>query len=154
VVSELVVRPAVSSEVDRIVPMYEWLFAPPGAPPPRWDPGLAAQALRRAVASDSAVVLVAVLLGEFVGICTAYEDMESVRYGRRVWVEDLAIDPTQRSAGIGKRLLDEAKQWAQARGATHLELDSAETRTDAHRFYERERPTWRSVCFGWELDDR
>jgi GNAT superfamily N-acetyltransferase len=153
-VAEIVVRPAVSHEADRIVPMYEWLFAPPGAPPPRWDPALAAQALRRAVAADGAAVLVAILRGEFVGFCTAYGDMESVRYGRRLWVEDLAVDPASRSAGIGKRLLDEAKQWAQARGATHLELDSAETRTDAHRFYERERPSWRSVCFGWELEDR
>jgi GNAT superfamily N-acetyltransferase len=153
-VAEIVVRPAVSNDVNRIVPMYEWLFAPPGGPPPRWDPGLAAQALRRAVAADSAIVLVAVLPDALVGFCTAYEDIESVRYGRRVWVEDLAVDPGQRSGGIGKRLLDEAKHWARGRGATHLELDSAETRTDAHRFYERERPSWRSVCFGWELEDR
>jgi GNAT superfamily N-acetyltransferase len=80
--------------------------------------------------------------------------MESVRYGPRVWVEDLAVDPAQRSAGIGKRLLDEAKRWARGRGAAHLELDSADTRKDAHRFYERERPSWRSVCFGWDLDNR
>jgi GNAT superfamily N-acetyltransferase len=153
-VAEVVVRAAVSDEADRIVPMYEWLFAPPGAPPPRWEPGLAALALRGAVGSDTAVVLVAILQGELVGFCTAYEDMESVRYGRRVWVEDLAVHPGQRSAGVGKRLLDEAKRWARGRGASHLELDSAETRTDAHRFYERERPSWRSVCFGWELEDR
>ena len=43
------------------------------------------------------------------------------------------------------------KAWARERGATHLELDSAETRTDAHRFYERENPSWRSICFAWEL---
>ena len=88
---------------------------------------------------------------EFVGVCTAYDDMESVRFGRRVWVEDLAVDPERRSLGIGKRLLDEAKDWARARGADHLELDSAETRGDAHRFYDREQPSWRSICFGWEL---
>jgi GNAT superfamily N-acetyltransferase len=52
---------------------------------------------------------------------------------------------------VGKALLDAAKDWARVRGATHLELDSAETRTDAHRFYEREGPSWRSVCFAWEL---
>jgi len=48
-------------------------------------------------------------------------------------------------------VLDAAKDWARARGATHLELDSAESRAAAHRFYERELPSWRSICFGWEL---
>ena len=89
--------------------------------------------------------------GELVGFCTGYQDMHSVRFGYRAWVEDLAIDPARRSEGIGKALLDAAKDWARERGATHLELDSAETRADAHRFYERERPSWRSICFGWEL---
>ena len=59
--------------------------------------------------------------------------------------------PERRSAGIGKALLDAARDWARERGATHLELDSAETRPDAHRFYEREGPSWRSVSFAWEL---
>jgi GNAT superfamily N-acetyltransferase len=77
--------------------------------------------------------------------------MHSVRFGYRAWVEDLAVDPDRRSQGIGKALLDAAKAWARERGATHLELDSAETRADAHRFYERENPSWRSVCFAWEL---
>jgi GNAT superfamily N-acetyltransferase len=61
------------------------------------------------------------------------------------------IDPDRRSHGIGKRLLDAAKTWAHDRGATHLKLDSAERRVDAHRFYHRERPDSRSSCFGWEL---
>jgi GNAT superfamily N-acetyltransferase len=61
------------------------------------------------------------------------------------------VDPGHRSAGHGKALLDAAKEWARSHGATHLELDSGEARADAHRFYERERPSYRSVCFGWEL---
>jgi hypothetical protein len=36
-------------------------------------------------------------------------------------------------------------------GAVRLQLDSAMARTDAHRFYEREQPSWRSLSFGWEL---
>ena len=117
----------------------------------QWDAARAASALRDAIAADDAVVLVAETAGELVGLCTAYDDIHSVRFGRRVWVEDLAVHPERRSLGIGKRLLDEAKDWARARGASHLELDSAETRPDAHRFYEREGPSWRSTCFGWEL---
>jgi GNAT superfamily N-acetyltransferase len=89
--------------------------------------------------------------GELIGFCTAYQDVHSVRFGYRAWVEDLAVHPDRRSMGVGKGLLDAAKDWARERGATHLELDSADTRTDAHRFYERERPSWRSVCFAWEL---
>ena len=85
------------------------------------------------------------------GICTVYLDLDSVRFGQRAWVEDLAVDPEHRSAGIGKQLLDAAKDWGRSRGATHLELDSAEARADAHRFYEREQPSWRSISFGWEL---
>jgi GNAT superfamily N-acetyltransferase len=58
--------------------------------------------------SDSAIVLGAALGGELVGVSTAYEDLESVRFGRRVCVEDLAVHPDHRSLGIGKQLLDEA----------------------------------------------
>ena len=150
-VAAAIVREAGLEDVAQVVAAYEWLFAPPGSRPADWDPERAAGAVRRAVASDATVVLVAAVDGELVGLCTAYDDIESVRFGRRVWVEDLAVHPDRRSLGVGKRLLDEAKRWACTRGATHLELDSAVTREDAHRFYERERPSSRSLCFGWDL---
>jgi GNAT superfamily N-acetyltransferase len=144
-----VIRPARPG--DGLVAAYEWLFAPPGARPPRWDEEAAAARLQRATDAADAEVLVAERDGAVVGICTVYLDIESVRFGRRAWVEDLAVDPGHRSAGLGKALLDAAKDWARERGATHLELDSAETRADAHRFYEREAPSWRAISFGWEL---
>jgi GNAT superfamily N-acetyltransferase len=146
-----VIRAARSDEADALVSAYEWLFAPPGARPPRWDAELAAGRLREAIASGASEVLVADAGGSVVGICTVYLDLDSVRFGHRAWVEDLAVDPERRSAGVGKALLDGAKDWARARGATHLELDSGEAREAAHRFYEREQPSWRSICFGWEL---
>ena len=106
----------------------------------------------QAIESHDACVLVADADGELVGFCTGYQDLHSVRFGYRVWVEDLAVDPNHRSRGVGKALLDAAKSWARERGATHLELDSAEARTDAHRFYEREGAGDRSICFGWDLE--
>jgi GNAT superfamily N-acetyltransferase len=145
------VRPATPDEADEIVPAYEWLFAPPGSRPPQWDPEAALARLRHAIGSDAALVLIAREDGSLTGFCTAYDDLDSVRFGRRVWVEDLAVAADRRSRGTGKRLLDEAKAWARSRGATHLELDSADTREAAHRFYERERPSWRSRSYGWEL---
>jgi len=146
-----VIRAAGAGEAERLVATYDWLFAPPGVMPPQWDPGHAAERLREAIDGEQSEVLVADADGAVVGICTVYLDIESVRFGQRAWVEDLAVAAEQRSAGHGKALLDAAKEWARERGATHLELDSGEARADAHRFYEREQPAWRSVCFGWEL---
>ena len=146
------VREAVPGEVERVLGMYEWLFAPPGSLPPQWDPERAREAIADAIADPSAAVLVAEHRGELLGLCTAYLDLLSVRYGQRCWVEDLAVSPGHRSQGVGKELLDAAKQWARERGATHLELDSSDARADAHRFYEREGPSWRSACFAWELE--
>jgi GNAT superfamily N-acetyltransferase len=145
------VRAAGPEEADAVVAAYEWLFAAPGSQPPMWDRAKAVARLAAAATSGAAEVLVADVGGTIAGICTVYDEFESVRFGHRAWVEDLAVDPERRSQGIGKALLDAAKDWARERGATHLELDSAETRADAHRFYNREKPSWTAVSFGWML---
>lgn len=146
------VREAIHEEIPSVLACYEWLFAPPGSVPPQWDPEAAATRLADSIDSPEAAILVAVGAGRIVGLCTAYLDLISVRFGSRCWVEDLAVDPTRRSEGIGASLMAAAREWAVARGASHLELDSGEARPDAHRFYEREDPSWRSVSYGWLLN--
>ncbi|HSD24772.1 MAG TPA: GNAT family N-acetyltransferase [Solirubrobacterales bacterium] len=145
------VREAVPAEVERVLGMYEWLFAPPGSVPPRWDADRARAAIAQAIEDPESAVLVAEHRGDLLGLCTAYLDLNSVRFGARCWVEDLAVSPDHRSQGVGKALLEAAKDWARDRGATHLELDSGDARADAHRFYEREGPSWTSRCFAWGL---
>lgn len=146
------VRAAEPGEEAALLSLYEWLFAPPGSRPSQWDDRRAEVAMRAAIESHDAAVLVAQAGdGALVGFCTAYQDIHSVRFGYRAWIEDLAVDPNRRSQGVGKALLDAAKAWAKERGATHLELDSGDARLDAHRFYERERPSWTSRQFSWEL---
>src|SRR5947207_13490448 len=135
------VREAIPGEVERVLGMYEWLFAPPGAVPPRWDPERARAAITDAIADQSAAVLVAEHRGELLGLCTAYLDLNSVRFGPRCWVEDLAVSPEHRSEGVGGDLLDAAEAWARERGATHFELDTGLAREDAQRFYERREPS-------------
>ena len=146
-----VIRAALPDQAASLVATYEWLFAPPGSRPAGWDPGRAASTLSEVIAAEYAEVLVAEADGQVVGLCTVYLDIRSVRFGSRAWVEDLSVDPGHRSRGVGKALLDAAKDWARARGATHLALNSGVARTDAHRFYEREQPTTRSLNFGWDL---
>jgi GNAT superfamily N-acetyltransferase len=146
------IRAANGAEVERLLPLWEWLFEPPGARPPSWDPTRAAAALREAIDSRDSVVLVAETDdGEPVGFCTAYYTIHAIRFGPRAWVEELAVHPEMRSQRIGARLLAAARDWARERGATHLKLDSSPARNDAHRFYERELPSYRSYSYVWEL---
>lgn len=148
------IRRARPGEGPRVLGMYEWLFAPPGSLPPAWDPDRARDALEEAIGSETSVVLIAEHRGALLGFATAYLELNSVRYGQRCWVEDLAVSPEHRSQGVGKALLHAAKDWARERGATHLELDSGESRTDAHRFYDREEPSWKGLQYSWVLGPR
>ena len=145
------VRPATPADIPRLVAAYDWLFAPPGVAVPDWDPAAAAARLEQVLSGERSTAFVAGGDDELAGFVTVYLDILSVRFGQRAWVEDLAVDPERRSGGVGKALLDAAKDWARERGASHLELDSGFPRRDAHRFYERERPGATSRCFGWTL---
>lgn len=148
---DVLVRAAEAHDITGLVAAYEWLFEPPGSRPPSWDAGVAGARLLDVMQATGSTMLVAERGHELVGFCTAYLDITSVRYGRRCWVEDLAVDPGHRSAGVGAAVLAQARRWAAEHGATHLELDSALTRTDAHRFYARHDPSARSLCFSWRL---
>ena len=123
------VRAAEPGEESAVVPLYEWLFAPPGSRPSAWDERRAAVALREAIDSHDACVLVAASgSGTLIGFCTAYQDMHSVRFGYRAWVEDLAVDPEQpvpggrrgvarRRQGLGARAGRDASRARLGRGA-------------------------------------
>ncbi|MEJ7876713.1 MAG: GNAT family N-acetyltransferase [Solirubrobacterales bacterium] len=146
------VRAAEPADIEELLEAYEWLFAPPGSKPHTWEARRSAEALREAIESRDAAVLVATASdGAIVGFVTGYLDLHSVRFGPRCWVEDFAVDPPRRSHGVGKRLLEAIKGWAGERGATHLELDSGDARTNAHRFYEREGGDGGSRSFHWSL---
>jgi GNAT superfamily N-acetyltransferase len=145
-----VIRPARPEEAADVAAAIEWLFAAPGRPAPGWDGSAGAAAIEKAIRDHRSTVLVAHHDGQLAGVCTVYRDIDSVRFGPRAWVEDLAVAPDMRSRGIGRALLDAARDWARDHGASHLALNSAESRVDAHRFYDRERGE-RSACFRWQL---
>lgn len=147
------IRKATTSDVPAVIEAFQWLFEPPGRVPPGWDETEARRRITTTIESDRGVLYVATADGgsRLVGICSAYMDLDSIRYGKRCWIEDLAVEPSMRSQGIGEALLAEARAWATARGATHLELDTGEARHDAQRFYERLAPDARTRAYGWRL---
>lgn len=150
--ADLEIRAARFGEERAMVELYEWLFEAPGERPAGFSEARAERAIAEAIASREATILLADERGQRVGLCSAYLDLNSVRFGRRVWVEDLVVHPERRSRGIGAALLHAAGDWGRAHGATHLELDSGTAREQAHRFYEREGPDWTGKQYAWSLE--
>ena len=54
-----VIREARPEEADRIIEMYEWLFEPPGGPPPDWERAAARARLEQVLAGELSTVFVA-----------------------------------------------------------------------------------------------
>ena len=118
--------------------MLEDLFEPPGARATGYTVERGQVGFRAAVEQDEADVLLAIDGDRIVGLASVYADIQSIRYGKRCWLQDLVVAKAMRSSGVGKALLTAAAEWARERGCSHLELASGAGRTDAHRFYERE----------------
>jgi GNAT superfamily N-acetyltransferase len=131
----IAIRSASAADEPAVLDLLEALFEPPGARPPGYARERAAAAFRHAVAADDADVLLALDAGTLTGMASVYVLFPSMRFGRRVWLEDLVVRPARRSQGIGRQLLDAATEWGRTHGCVFLELTSAAARKDAHRFY-------------------
>ncbi|MEV5608059.1 GNAT family N-acetyltransferase [Streptomyces sp. NPDC052225] len=59
--------------------------------------------------------------------------------GRKLYVDDLVTADSARSGGVGRALLGHLEERGRHLGCGQLDLDSGTQRTDAHRFYLRER---------------
>ncbi|WP_338697586.1 GNAT family N-acetyltransferase [Streptomyces sp. Q6] len=59
--------------------------------------------------------------------------------GRKLYVDDLVTGEAARSGGVGRALLGHLEERGRQLGCVQLDLDSGTQRTDAHRFYLRER---------------
>jgi GNAT superfamily N-acetyltransferase len=92
-----------------------------------------------AIAHDpNNIVLVAVLDDVVVGtLQLTFTPSLSYRGGTRATVESVRTDAPLRGQGIGRALMEEAIARARARGCVLMQLSTHQTRTDAHRFYER-----------------
>jgi GNAT superfamily N-acetyltransferase len=77
--------------------------------------------------------------GGAVRAVAGYRCYEKLFSGRNLYVDDLVTDATARSQGHGRALLAWLGDEARRRGCVQLELDSGVQRSDAHRFYFRER---------------
>jgi GNAT superfamily N-acetyltransferase len=71
---------------------------------------------------------------------------------RKLYVDDLVTAAVGRSRGVGSVLLAELSRRARDAGCRGIDLDSAVHRSDAHRFYMRERMAITAFHFGKTLE--
>jgi GNAT superfamily N-acetyltransferase len=145
------IRPATLSDEKAVLDLIEELFAPPGARPKLYTREGGGERFGASIAGPDGDVLLAEEDGVAVGLASVYVDIESIRFGRRCWLEDLVVTSTRRSGGVGRALLEAATAWARERGCTHLELNSGNGRKDAHRFYLSNGMTQDSLNFDLQI---
>ena len=88
--------------------------------------------------------------GEVVG-CAGYRILDTLARGRFLYVDDLVVAGSRRSAGLGDHLFDWLVDQARLSGCTRVDLDSALHRTEAHRFYFRKRMSATGLHFALSL---
>jgi GNAT superfamily N-acetyltransferase len=72
--------------------------------------------------------------------------------GRKLYIDDLVTVASERSRGVGRALLVELTERARQAGCRAIDLDSGLHRSEAHRFYLRERMPITSFHFAKLLD--
>ncbi len=88
---------------------------------------------RNILHSEQTHFFIVKLDNEIVGILTlATYDIPT---GKKIWIEDVVVDVTHRSKGLGKALLIFAVEYARKIGAKSIELTSRPSRVEANRLY-------------------
>lgn len=72
--------------------------------------------------------------------------------GKTCYVSSIISNEEDRGKGYGRKLMDHAKELAEARGCNALVLDTGMPRKEAHRFYEIYGFEKSAYCFTLHLD--
>ncbi|MET9685287.1 GNAT family N-acetyltransferase [Streptomyces coeruleorubidus] len=134
---DLEIRPATADDVPAIVGMLA--DDPLGAQresPDDLTPYLAA--LERLSADPNQRLVVAVREGRVVGtLQLTFVPGLSRRGATRSIIEGVRVHADERGSGLGTQLIEWAIDESRQQGCHLVQLTSDNTRTDAHRFYER-----------------
>ena len=136
------IRRATVDDAPAIAPLldaYRQFYRRPSAP------ALAERCLRERLTNGESVVFVAALEGRagLAGFTQLYPVFSSVSIGRAWILNDLYVDPSSRRHGVGRALLERARQHGVETGAKYLELATEITNLPGQRLYE---------SLGWERE--
>jgi GNAT superfamily N-acetyltransferase len=94
-----------------------------------------ARGLHLLMNSDRAVIFVAEVKGEVVGMCTVQVVVSTAAGAEVGSVEDVVVDIEHRGKGIGTSLLHTMEEWAADRGLARLQLLADLDNHSGIRFY-------------------
>ena len=136
------VKRAGPGDLDAVAPLFDAYRQFYGQRP---DLAAARAFLAERLARGESVIFVAVAPErEALGFTQLYPSFSSVSL-RRLWIlNDLFVGPGVRRGGVGRRLLERAREWAVETEAKGLILATAVTNTAAQALYES--------C-GWRRDE-
>jgi GNAT superfamily N-acetyltransferase len=131
----VLVRPAERKDRPQLLALIEGYFAFYRTPFPKQkveglldlleqDPGLGVQ-------------LVAEMDGTLQGFASLYACLDTLVADRILVMNDLFVDPSLRSHGVGAALFDASLAYATAHGYVRLDWVTAEDNREAQRFYDR-----------------
>jgi ribosomal protein S18 acetylase RimI-like enzyme len=118
------------------------------------DYPLAEAFLRDRLANDESVVFLALdpESGAGLGFVQLYPSFSSTA-ARRIWIlNDLFVAPSARRRGIGRALLEAARDHGRATGARRLVLSTAATNREAQALYESFGYKRESVFVSYKLE--
>jgi GNAT superfamily N-acetyltransferase len=130
------ITPATLADVPRLIALLEILFSIEQDFRP--DAEKQRRGLEMLLARpENGVILVARHANAgVVGMVSAQRVISTASGAPSVWIEDVVINPEFRAGGLGRHLLDAARDWAIAHGARRLQLLADADNTPALGFYE------------------
>jgi len=137
----MLVRRAGLGDVDDLAPLFDLYRQFYGQAS---DLAAARAFLSERLRRDESVIFIATADDVALGFTQLYPSFSSVLV-RRLWIlNDLFVSPAARRGGVGRRLLERAREWAVETDAKGLTLTTALTNGAARSLYES--------C-GWRLDE-
>jgi GNAT superfamily N-acetyltransferase len=132
----MVVRPAEPEDRPQLLELIKGYFAFYRTPFPT---GSKVEALLDILEQDPGrgVQLVADEGGRLQGFASLYACIDTLVADRILVMNDLFVDPSVRSRGIGAALFDASLAYATANGYARLDWVTAADNRDAQRFYDR-----------------
>ena len=106
-----------------------------------WSQGSEGEAYFRRCIEQSEVCLsvVAESDGNIVGYLNgSIREPDGIYLGKRAELENMCVTAHSRGHGVGSKLVDAFKNWAQAQGAERMIVEAFDGNEDALRFYEKQ----------------